>query len=104
MWPEQSAARLRSSEALASAAVKAGRSGLRMAVLAACTRLCLSLGNCLTMGPAMLRLTGEVADGWLGTSFVPEAAAAYLRYLDEGLAGAGRSRADLDVCRQFRFR
>jgi alkanesulfonate monooxygenase SsuD/methylene tetrahydromethanopterin reductase-like flavin-dependent oxidoreductase (luciferase family) len=51
-----------------------------------------------TLGPAMLRLTGEVADGWLGTSFVPEGAAAYFRYLDEGLAAAGRSRASLDVC------
>jgi F420-dependent oxidoreductase-like protein len=51
-----------------------------------------------TLGPAMLRLTGEIADGWLGTSFVPEAAAAYFEYLDEGLAMAGRSRADLDVC------
>jgi len=47
----------------------------------------------------MLRLTGEIADGWLGTSFVPEAAAsAYFSSLDEGLARAGRSRADLDVC------
>ena len=27
------------------------------------------------LSPAMLRLTGEVADGWLGTSFVPEGAA-----------------------------
>ena len=46
----------------------------------------------------MLRLTGEIADGWLGTSFVPEAAAAYFEYLDEGLAAAGRSRAGLDIC------
>ena len=51
-----------------------------------------------TLGPAMLRLTGEIADGWLGTSFVPEGAAAYFEHLDEGLAAAGRSRADLDVC------
>ena len=51
-----------------------------------------------TLGPAMLRLTGEIADGWLGTSFVPEGAAAYFGYLDEGLAATGRSRADLDVC------
>ncbi len=51
-----------------------------------------------TLSPAMLRLTGEVADGWLGTSFVPEAAAAYFSYLDEGLARSGRTRADLDVC------
>jgi F420-dependent oxidoreductase-like protein len=51
-----------------------------------------------TLSPAMLRLTGEIADGWLGTSFVPEGAFAYLSYLDEGLAAAGRSRAALDVC------
>jgi len=50
------------------------------------------------LSPGMLRLTGELADGWLGTSFIPEAAGAYLAYLDEGLARAGRSRADLDVC------
>jgi F420-dependent oxidoreductase-like protein len=51
-----------------------------------------------TLSPAMLRLTGEIADGWLGTSFVPEAAGAYFEHLDAGLAAAGRSRADLDVC------
>jgi F420-dependent oxidoreductase-like protein len=52
-----------------------------------------------TLSPAMLRLTGEVADGWLGTSFVPEGAAdAYFAHLDEGLATSGRVRADLDVC------
>ncbi|WP_369174821.1 LLM class flavin-dependent oxidoreductase [Streptomyces sp. R28] len=51
------------------------------------------------LSPAMLRLTGEVADGWLGTSFVPEGAAdAYFAHLDEGLARGGRVRADLDVC------
>lgn len=51
------------------------------------------------LSPAMLRLTGEVADGWLGTSFVPEGAAnAYFAHLDEGLAHGGRARADLDVC------
>jgi F420-dependent oxidoreductase-like protein len=51
-----------------------------------------------TLSPRMLRLTGEIADGWLGTSFVPEGAAAYFDPLDEGLAAAGRTRADLDVC------
>ncbi|MFI7669528.1 LLM class flavin-dependent oxidoreductase [Nocardia sp. NPDC049526] len=52
-----------------------------------------------TLSPAMLRLTGEIADGWLGTSFVPEGAAdAYFRYLDEGLARGRRYRADLDIC------
>ncbi|MFD4631033.1 LLM class flavin-dependent oxidoreductase [Streptomyces sp. NPDC058284] len=52
-----------------------------------------------TLSPKMLRLTGEVADGWLGTSFVPEGAKeAYFDHLDEGLAASGRTRADLDIC------
>ncbi|MFJ7904673.1 LLM class flavin-dependent oxidoreductase [Streptomyces sp. NPDC096198] len=51
------------------------------------------------LSPAMLRLTGEVADGWLGTSFVPEGAAdAYFAPLDDGLARGGRTRGDLDIC------
>jgi len=51
-----------------------------------------------TLSPKMLALTGEVADGWLGTSFVPERADAYVEHLDAGLARAGRTRADLDIC------
>jgi F420-dependent oxidoreductase-like protein len=52
-----------------------------------------------TLSPAMLRLTGEIADGWLGTSFVPEGAdEAYFAHLDAGLAAAGRTRADIDIC------
>ncbi|MFD8568486.1 LLM class flavin-dependent oxidoreductase [Streptomyces sp. NPDC059639] len=52
-----------------------------------------------TLSPKMLKLTGEVADGWLGTSFVPEGAKeAYFDHLDAGLALAGRTRADLDIC------
>ena len=51
------------------------------------------------LSPAMLRLTGQIADGWLGTSFVPEGAAgAYFAHLDSGLAAAGRTRADIDIC------
>jgi alkanesulfonate monooxygenase SsuD/methylene tetrahydromethanopterin reductase-like flavin-dependent oxidoreductase (luciferase family) len=50
------------------------------------------------LSPKMLELTGELADGWLGTSFVPEGAAAYFAPLDAGLTRAGRTRADLDVC------
>jgi F420-dependent oxidoreductase-like protein len=51
------------------------------------------------LSPAMLRLTGQIADGWLGTSFVPEGAAgAYFCHLEEGLGAAGRARADIDVC------
>ena len=51
-----------------------------------------------SLSPKMLELTGEVADGWLGTSFVPEGADAYFSYLDAGLARADRTRASLDVC------
>jgi F420-dependent oxidoreductase-like protein len=51
-----------------------------------------------TLSPKMLRLTGEVADGWLGTSFVPEGAEAYFGPLREGAARSGRTLADLDVC------
>jgi F420-dependent oxidoreductase-like protein len=51
------------------------------------------------LSPAMLRLTGEVADGWLGTSFVPEGATtAYFTHLDDGLSRSGRTRSDFDVC------
>ncbi|MCZ0997712.1 LLM class flavin-dependent oxidoreductase [Streptomyces mirabilis] len=52
-----------------------------------------------TLSPKMLQLTGEIADGWLGTSFVPEGAKqAYFDHLDAGLTASGRSRADLDIC------
>jgi F420-dependent oxidoreductase-like protein len=51
-----------------------------------------------SMSPRMLQLTGEVADGWLGTSFVPEGAAAYVDPLRQGAADAGRTLADLDIC------
>ncbi|MFD0441070.1 LLM class flavin-dependent oxidoreductase [Streptomyces chartreusis] len=52
-----------------------------------------------TLSPKMLYLTGQIADGWLGTSFVPEGAKeAYFDHLDQGLAAAGRTRSDLDIC------
>ncbi|MFD8000094.1 LLM class flavin-dependent oxidoreductase [Streptomyces mirabilis] len=52
-----------------------------------------------TLSPKMLQLTGEIADGWLGTSFVPEGAKkAYFDHLDAGLTASGRSRADFDIC------
>ena len=49
------------------------------------------------MGPQNLRLTGEVADGWLGNAFVPEAAEVFLGPLGEGAARAGRTLDDLDL-------
>ncbi|MBA3653474.1 MAG: LLM class F420-dependent oxidoreductase [Actinobacteria bacterium] len=50
-----------------------------------------------TLSPKMLELTGEMADGWLGTSFVPEAAATSLDHIAKGAAKSGRSLADVDI-------
>ncbi|MGH8991291.1 MAG: LLM class F420-dependent oxidoreductase [Acidimicrobiia bacterium] len=50
------------------------------------------------LSPKMLELTGEVADGWLGTAFVPEAAGASLEPIAAGAARAGRTLADVDIC------
>ena len=50
-----------------------------------------------TLGPRALEYTGAAADGWLGTSFTPEHAAAHLDYLRRGAEGAGRSLADIDI-------
>lgn len=51
-----------------------------------------------TLSPKLLELTGEQADGWLGTSFVPEAADAYFEHLRRGADRAARSLAELDIC------
>ncbi len=52
-----------------------------------------------SLSPKMLELTGERADGWLGTSFVPEGAeGAYYDHLRRGAERAGRTLADLDLC------
>jgi F420-dependent oxidoreductase-like protein len=50
------------------------------------------------LSPAGLALCGELADGWLGTSFTPERADAHLAHLAAGAARAGRRLADLDLC------
>ena len=50
-----------------------------------------------TLGPKMLELTGEVADGWLGTSFIPGASAHVIDHIRKGAAKSGRSLADLDL-------
>jgi F420-dependent oxidoreductase-like protein len=49
------------------------------------------------LGPKNLALTGEIADGWIGNAFLPERADAFLPFLEEGLARAGRRLADLDL-------
>lgn len=50
-----------------------------------------------TLGPKMLELTGEVADGWLGTSFIPEAADQVISHIRAGAEKAGRSLSALDL-------
>ncbi len=50
-----------------------------------------------TLGPKSLELTGELADGWLGTSFMPEHAAIFFDHIAAGAAHAGRSLSNLDL-------
>lgn len=50
-----------------------------------------------SLGPNSLRMTGELADGWLGTSFVPETADVFLDAMREGAAAVGRSFDEIDV-------
>src|SRR5579883_1063732 len=50
-----------------------------------------------TLGPRSLELTGELADGWLGTSFIPEHADVFFTHIARGAAKAGRSLQDLDL-------
>lgn len=50
-----------------------------------------------TLGPKSLELTGELADGWLGTSFIPEHAPLFFDPIATGATRAGRSLSDLDL-------
>jgi F420-dependent oxidoreductase-like protein len=50
-----------------------------------------------TLGPKSLELTGELADGWLGTSFIPEHASLFFDPITAGAARAGRTIADIDL-------
>ena len=50
-----------------------------------------------TLGPKSLELTGELADGWLGTSFIPEHASLFFDSIATGAAKVHRSLADLDL-------
>jgi F420-dependent oxidoreductase-like protein len=44
-----------------------------------------------------VKLTAEVADGWLPLGYVPESAHLYRDWIDEGLARAGKDRAAFEV-------
>jgi F420-dependent oxidoreductase-like protein len=50
-----------------------------------------------TLSPRGLALTGEVADGWLGTSFMPEHARVFFEHIEAGAKRAGRLLAQLDL-------
>ena len=50
-----------------------------------------------TLAPGALRYTGEVADGWVGTSFIPEAADVLLAAIREGQRAAGRADDSVDI-------
>ncbi len=50
-----------------------------------------------TLAPRSLEMTGEIADGWLGTSFMPEHARVFFDPIAAGAARAGRTLAALDL-------
>jgi F420-dependent oxidoreductase-like protein len=50
-----------------------------------------------TLSPRGLELTGEIADGWLGTSFMPDHARTFFDHIEAGARRAGRSLAQLDL-------
>lgn len=50
-----------------------------------------------TLSPRSLEMTGEIADGWLGTSFMPEHARVFTDHLAAGAVRAGRALAQLDL-------
>jgi F420-dependent oxidoreductase-like protein len=50
-----------------------------------------------TLSPRSLEMTGELADGWLGTSFLPERADVFFEHIERGARAAGRSLADIDL-------
>ena len=50
-----------------------------------------------SLGPANLRLTGELADGWIGTRSFPSRPTCFSTPIREGAARAGRDPAELDL-------
>ncbi len=49
------------------------------------------------LGPRNLRLTGEKADGWIGTAFMPESADVFLEPIGAGAAASERSLDDIEL-------
>ena len=50
-----------------------------------------------TLSPRSLEMTGAIADGWLGTSFMPDHARVFFDHIERGAVQAGRRLADLDL-------
>ena len=50
-----------------------------------------------SLGPKNLFMTGAFADGWLGTSFLPEAAETFLGPMRKGAESAGRTLESVDI-------
>ena len=50
-----------------------------------------------TLSPRSLEMTGEIADGWLGTSFMPDHARVFFDHIEAGARRAGRGLGALDL-------
>ncbi len=50
-----------------------------------------------TLGEKSLEMTGEIANGWLGTSFIPERSDVLLDPIRKGAEAAGRSIDEIDL-------
>jgi F420-dependent oxidoreductase-like protein len=50
-----------------------------------------------SIGPRNLELTGELADGWLGTVFIPEQAELFFSHIRAGAERVGRTLDDIEL-------
>lgn len=50
-----------------------------------------------TLSPRSLEMTGEIADGWIGTSFIPEHAGIFFERIAAGARRAGKQLGDIDL-------
>jgi F420-dependent oxidoreductase-like protein len=50
-----------------------------------------------TLGSKSLEMTGELADGWLGTSFMPDHSDIFFEHIARGAERAGRSLSEIDL-------
>jgi len=53
-----------------------------------------------TLAPRALEVTGELADGWLGTCFIPEQSHQFTEHMQRGADRAGRSINDITLSAQ----